>query len=59
MFLPPGEATGSVAVVTYDIDDTDYKLAVMWSVPFDFNLYEVLFNIKVGLQLWDISSRHG
>ena len=54
MFLPPGEATGSVAVVTYDIDDTDYKLVVMWSVPFDFNLYEVLFNIKVGLQLWDI-----
>ena len=42
-----GTATGTVGVVTYDIDDTDYKVAVMWSTPFDFNIYDVYFNVKV------------
>ena len=47
MLLPSGTATGTVGLVTYDINGTDYKVAVMWSTPFDFNLYDVYFNVKV------------
>ena len=43
----PGEVTGSVGVLSYDIDETDFKLAVAFSVPFDFNIYDVWFNMKV------------
>jgi len=39
--------TGSVGVVTYDIVGTDHKVAILWSVPFDWNLYDVWFNVKV------------
>ena len=46
-FLTSGEAIGTVGVLTYDIAETDYKVAIMWSVPFDFNLYDIWFNIKV------------
>ena len=42
-----GELRGSVGLLTYDIADTDHKVAVMFSVPFDWNLYDVWFNMKV------------
>lgn len=40
-------ATGTGGVVTYDIEGTEHKVAIMWMVPFDFNLYDVWFNVKV------------
>lgn len=42
-----GAATGSVAVITYQISHTSYRLAILWSVPFDYNLYENVFNFKI------------
>jgi len=43
----PWALRGSVGVLTYDIDSTDYKVAIMWDVPFDRNLYDNKFNMKV------------
>ena len=40
-------ATGTAGVFTYDIAESQLKVAVMWSVPFDWNLYDAWFNIKV------------
>lgn len=36
-----GTATGSVGVFTYDMtrDEENKKMAIMWSVPFDYNVY--------------------
>lgn len=31
-----GAARGTVAVVTYELDKTDYRLAIYWSVPFGY-----------------------
>jgi hypothetical protein len=38
---------GTSGVYTYDIEDTDYKVAVMWSVPYYSIIYNRYFNIKV------------
>lgn len=41
-------ATGVVGVLTYYIPDKYSTLAVMWSVPFDYNLYPSnLWNVKL------------
>lgn len=40
-------ATGVVGVLTYYIPDMKSTLAVMWSVPFDYNLYENWWNVKL------------
>ena len=40
-------ATGTTGVFTYSVNDGTYTLAVMWSVPFDFNLYSSWWNVKM------------
>lgn len=40
-------ATGAVGVLSYYIADLDKTLAIMFSVPFDYNLYDNLWNIKL------------
>lgn len=40
-------ATGAVGVLTYHIPQKDATLAVMWSVPFDYNLYQNWWNVKM------------
>ena len=40
-------ATGSVGCLAYYIPDIDKTLAVMWSVPFDYNWYENWWNAKL------------
>jgi len=41
------QATGTVGIVSYDIKGTDKKVAILWSVPFDWNLYDCWFNMKI------------
>ena len=43
----PGSARGSVGVLSYDIDGTNHKVVISWDVPFDRNLFDVKFNMKV------------
>ncbi|MCC5667317.1 hypothetical protein LC653_26400 [Nostoc sp. CHAB 5784] len=38
---------GSWGVVTYEIENTNKKLAIMWSVPFDYVLYENWFKLAI------------
>ncbi|CAL8243558.1 unnamed protein product [Lota lota] len=38
---------GSVGVFTYDLFNTNEKMAVMFSVPFNFNFYENVFAVGV------------
>jgi len=38
---------GTTGLLTYDIDGTDYKLAIMWQVPWNIVLYDVEFNTKI------------
>lgn len=40
-------ATGVVGVLAYYIPSKDKTLAVMWSVPFDYNLYQNWWNIHL------------
>lgn len=40
-------AKGAVGVLTYYVSDIEKTLAVMWSVPFDYNLYENWWNVKL------------
>lgn len=40
-------ATGVVGVVAYHIPSIDKTLAVMFSVPFDYNFYENWWNAKL------------
>lgn len=40
-------ATGSVGVMAYYIPDMDKTLAVMFSIPFDYNLYNNWWNVKL------------
>ena len=40
-------ATGSVGVMAYYIPDMDKTLAVMFSIPFDYNLYSNWWNVKL------------
>lgn len=40
-------ATGAVGVFTYYIPGKAATLAVMWSVPFDYNFYENWWNVKL------------
>lgn len=40
-------ATGVVGVLTYYIPSIDKTLAVMWSVPFDYNFYQNWWNVKL------------
>ena len=42
-----GTATGSVGVMSYDIEGTNHKAVIFWMVPFDFNIFDVKLNIKV------------
>ena len=39
--------TGVVGVLTYYIPDKKSTLTVMWSVPYDYNLYENWWNVKL------------
>jgi len=39
-------ATGSVGVVAYNMDDGD-TIAIMFQVPFDYNLYNNCWNVKI------------
>jgi len=39
--------TGVVGVLTYYIPDKHKTLAVMWSVPYDYNLFKNLWNVKL------------
>lgn len=43
-----GAATGSVGVLTYNLEPDGKKLQIMWSVPFDYNLYENWVNVSYG-----------
>ncbi|KAK0139183.1 DELTA-sagatoxin-Srs1a [Merluccius polli] len=47
----PWTATGAVGVFTYDLvnsgSETPWKIAVMFSVPYDFNLYDNWFAVGV------------
>jgi hypothetical protein len=38
-----GAAVGTVAVASYQIKNTNKRIALMWSVPFDWNLYSSWF----------------
>ena len=40
---------GTYGVITYDIAGTNYMVAVMWSVPYDFGSYDIWYNVKVRL----------
>ena len=40
-------ATGAVGVFTYYIPGKHATLAVMWSVPFDYNWYQNWWNVKL------------
>ena len=40
-------ATGSVGVLTYYMKDVNKTLAVLFSVPFDYNLYSNWWDVKV------------
>ena len=42
-----GTTTGSVGVLSYHIEGTDCRLAILWSVPYDYNLYENWFKISL------------
>lgn len=48
---PVGVSAGTAAVVTYDIEDpsgdSQYKLAVLWSVPFDYAKHGNRFNFAL------------
>jgi len=39
--------TGSVGVLSYDIEGTDHKVAMLWSMPYNWLLYDAWFNVKV------------
>ncbi|KAK0133520.1 DELTA-sagatoxin-Srs1a [Merluccius polli] len=60
-----GTATGAVGVFTYDLvnsgSETLCKIAVMFSVPFDFDFYDNLFavgvfesNVECDYELYDL-----
>jgi len=38
---------GSTGILSYNIDGTDHKVVVLWQVPWNTVLYEILFNVKV------------
>jgi len=38
---------GTTGLLTYDIEGTDYKIAMSWQVPWNIILYDVLFNVKI------------
>ena len=42
-----GTATGAAGLISWDIEGTDRKLILMYSVPYDYNLYDNWFGIDV------------
>merc|ERR1712193_45214 len=38
---------GTIGIMSYDITGTDYKLVVLWRVPWNTLLYDVLYNVKI------------
>jgi len=42
-----GAARGAVGLVSWDIEGTDRKLIIMYSVPYDYNLYSNYYNCEV------------
>ena len=42
-----GTATGAVGVLVYYIPSKKMTLAVMWSVPFDYDFYQNWWNVKL------------
>lgn len=40
-------ARGTAGVITYHLGDRNSTLAIMWSVPFDYNIYSNWWNIKI------------
>lgn len=49
-------ARGAVGVVSFDIEGTPHRLAIMYSVPFDYNLYSNWF--KLGIISKNIETNH-
>ena len=37
----------SEGLLTYDLEGTDYKVAVMWSLPYSTTFNNVYYNVKV------------
>lgn len=44
---PGVTATGAVGVVTWRLGDSEERLAVMYSVPYDYNLYKNWFKLAI------------
>jgi len=42
-----GAARGSVGVLTYDIEGSNRSIAIMWSVPYSYALYDNWFNVHI------------
>ena len=40
-------ATGTVGVVSYELEGTGFRLAIMYSTPFDYDLYSNWFKMAV------------
>lgn len=45
LYLQSGTATGTCGTVSWQVEHLDTRLIVMWSVPFNFNLYDSYFAI--------------
>ena len=46
--LSPDATYGTAGVLSYDISGNDYKLVIMWEVPWNSLMYNTKFNVKVG-----------
>ncbi|MEM7013869.1 MAG: hypothetical protein AAF585_20600 [Verrucomicrobiota bacterium] len=42
-----GTATGAVGVVTYEVEGSDFRIAICYSVPYDYGSYENWFKFQI------------